>query len=175
MIEKPEIKKLVNIELWHELPFYNELSITEVSKAFKRYVKSYKVETVDHKDPLIQFKASKSSIKYLFKDLLNEMTGFKYQITVKVLLSKEKGNGDIEYSSVYFNSVTKTVINSEFSLDKSFQEILYRIANWIIEGSGWIIGSINGEYVNISMHNSLIGSSFVELPSELKNPKKRLD
>ena len=69
MIEKPEIKKLSKAELLHELPIYDELSITEVSKAFKRYAKSYKVEIVDNKDPL--------SIKDLFKDLLNEMKGFK--------------------------------------------------------------------------------------------------
>ena len=50
------------------------------------------------------------------------MKGFKYQITV-AFLWKEEGNGDIEYSSVYFIFMTKTVINSEFSLDKSFQEI----------------------------------------------------
>ena len=66
------------------------------------------------------------------------------------------------------------MINSEFSLDKSFQEILYRIDNWINEGSGWIIKSISGEYVNISKYSPLIGSSFVELPSELKNSKKGL-
>ena len=111
------------------------MSITEVSKAFKRYARSYKIEIVDHKDPLVQLEASKSSIKDLFKDLLSEMKGFKYQITVAVLLSNEKGNEDIEYSSVYFNSITKTVINSEFSLDKSFQDILHRIDNWSNEGS----------------------------------------
>ena len=76
LIEKPEIKKLLNI-LLHELPFYHELSITEVSKAFKRYAKSYKAEIVDHKDPLVQLEAIKSSIKDLFKDLLNEIKGFK--------------------------------------------------------------------------------------------------
>ena len=81
LIEKPEIKKLSNIELLHELPFYDELSITQVSKAFKRYARSYMVEIVNHKDPLVQLD--------LFKDLLNEMKGFKYQITVKVLLIKE--------------------------------------------------------------------------------------
>ena len=129
---------------------------------------------VDHKDPLVQLEASKSSIKDLFKDLLNEMKGFKHQITAAVLLSKEKGNGDIEYSSVYFNSMTKTVINSEFSLNKSFQEILYRIDNWINEGSGWVVESVNDEYVNISIYSPLIGNSFVELPNELKNPKKGL-
>ena len=141
----------------HELPFYDELSITEVSKAFKIYARSYKVEIVDRKDSLVQLEASKLSIKDLFKDILNEMKGFKYQITVAILLSKEKGNGDIEYSSVYFNSITKTVINSKFSLDKSFQEILCRIDNWINEGSGWVVESIKGEYANISMYNPLLG------------------
>ena len=36
-------------------------------------------------------------------------------------------------------------------LDKFFQEILYRIDNWINEGSGWVIESIDAEYVNISV------------------------
>ena len=90
---------------------------------------------VDHKDPLVQLQVSKSSIEGLFKDILNEMKGFIYQITVAVLLSKTKINGSIEYSPVCFNSTTKTVINSEFGIDKSFQKILYRIDNWINEGS----------------------------------------
>ena len=59
-------------------------------KAFKTYARSYKVEVIDFKDPLIQLEADKSSIKDLFKDVLNEMKGFKYQISVKILLSKEK-------------------------------------------------------------------------------------
>ena len=40
-----------------------------------------------------------------------------------MLLSKEKINGDTEYSSVYFNSITKTVINLDFDLDKALEEI----------------------------------------------------
>ena len=36
----------------HELPFYDGLSITEISKAFKRYTRSYKIEIVDDKDTL---------------------------------------------------------------------------------------------------------------------------
>ena len=87
--------------------------------------------------------ASESNIEDLLKDLLDEMKGFKYQITVTVLLSKAKISGSIESSPVYFNSTTKTVINSEFNLDKSFQEILYRMDNWINEGFGWIVLSID--------------------------------
>ena len=169
------MQHLSNTELLHELPFYNELSVVEISKAFRRYARSYKVEIIEPKDPLVQLEASKSSIEDLFRDLLNEMEGFKYQITVTVLLCKHKQNGDIEYAPVYFNSSTETEINSDkYNLDKSFQEILYKIDNWINEGSGWIIESINGEYVNISIYIPLIGGTYTELPDGLKNSVKGL-
>ena len=57
----------------------------------------------------------------MFKDLLDEIKAFKYQMTVKVSLIKQNGNGDIESLDVYFNSNTKTVINFKYMLDKSFQ------------------------------------------------------
>ena len=40
----------------------------------------------------LQLEASKLSIKNLFNDLLNEIKGFKYQITVEVLSKKYKHN-----------------------------------------------------------------------------------
>ena len=69
---------------------------------------------------------------------------------MKVLLSKLKENGHIEFAPVYFISTIKTVINLEYDLDKSFQEILYRIVNWINERSGLVIEFADAEYVNIS-------------------------
>ena len=68
LIEKPKIKHLSNIKLLHEFPFYDELSVVEISKAFRRYARSYKVEIIDTKDPLAQLEASRSSIEDLFKD-----------------------------------------------------------------------------------------------------------
>ena len=47
---------------------------------------SCKVEMIEKKDPTVQLEASKSSIKDLLSNLLNETKGFKYQITVKFLL-----------------------------------------------------------------------------------------
>ena len=61
---------------------------------------SYKVEIIEKEDPIVQLEASKSSIKDLFSDLLNETKGFKYQITVKVLLKKYKLNGEIEFAPI---------------------------------------------------------------------------
>ena len=110
----------------------------------------------------------------MFSDLLNETKGFKYQITVKVLLKKYKLNGEIEFAPVYFNSLTKTVINHRFRLENSFEEILYMIDDWINNGSGWNVESIESQYINISTYRPLSGSSYVDLPAELRNPRKRL-
>ena len=93
---------------------------------------SYKVELVEKKDPLIQLEVSKSSIENLLNDLLMKQ---KVSNNTKSCVKKCKGT-EIEFSPVYFNSTTKAVINHKFDLDKSFQEILYRIDNWINESSG---------------------------------------
>ena len=134
----------------------------------------YKVEIIENKDSIVQLKASKLSIKHLFSDLLNEIKGFKYQITVEVLLKKYKHNGEIEFRPVYFNSVTKTVTNHRFQLESSFQEILYMIDNWINEESGWIIEFIESQYISVLSYRPLSGSSYTDLPTELKIPRKGL-
>ena len=136
---------------------------------------SYKVEIIEKKkDPIVQLEASKLSIKNLFSDLLNELKGFKYQITVEVLLKKYKLNGEIEFRPVYFNSVTKTVTNHIFKLENSFEEILYMIDVWINNESGWIIELIESQYINISTYRPLSGRSYMGLPAELRSPRKGL-
>ena len=46
------------------------------------------------------------------------MKGFNYQITMKVLLSKQKENGDKEFTTIYLSSTAKTVINvNNYGLD----------------------------------------------------------
>ena len=82
----------------------------------------------------------------MFKDLLIELKGFKYQVTLAVLLGKVKNSVEIEYSPVYFNYLPKTVINNKFKLNQSFQEIIYRLDNWISNGSGWIVEEIVNQY-----------------------------
>ena len=52
--------------------------------------------------------------------------------------------------------------------------MLYRIDNWSNEGSGWIIESIEAQYMNISIYSPLSGSTYIELPDKLKNPMKGL-
>ena len=90
------------------------------------------------------------------------------------MLKKYKLNGEIEFTPVYFNSVTKTVINHRFRLENYFQEILYMIDVWINNGSGWNVESIESQYIDISTYRPLSGNSYMALPVKLKSPKKGL-
>ena len=175
-VKSDAINRYFNAKFMSELPFYKDLSVKEISEAFKRYAKSYRVEIVDKKGPMIQLYSSKGCVSKLFGKLLSEIKGFKYQITLFDTLKKSKLNGTVEYAAVYLNSFVKTVINYDFDdrIDKSFSEILFRLDNWINEGSGWVIERVNDQYLNISQYSPLVGSSFIELPGELRNFKKGL-
>ena len=56
----------------------------------------------------------------------------------------------------------------------SRQEILNVIDKWVSEGSGWVIDRIDSHYLNVTLYKPLNGSSYIELPTELRNPKKGL-
>ena len=95
---------------------------------------------------------------------------------LKILEKLEKYEStEIDFSPVYFSlTTTTTVINYKFDLDKSFQEILYRIDNWSNEGSGWIVESIKSQRIDVSSFRPLMGRYCIKLPAELKNPRKEL-
>ena len=54
------------------------------------------------------------------------------------------------------------------------EEILNRIADWLSEGSQWVIDQILDHYLNIINYQPLRGGSYLELPEELRNSKKGL-
>ena len=66
------------------------------------------------------------------------------------------------------------MISHKFSLENSFKKILYRIDNWINDGSGWIVESIESLYINVSTYRPLSGSSYMKLCEELRSSKKRI-
>ena len=42
---------------------------------------------------------------------------------------------------------------------------------WINNGSGWSVESIKSQYINISTSKPLAGTSYMDLPVELKSPR----
>ena len=60
------------------------------------------------------------------------------------------------------------MINHRFRLENYFQEFS------INEGSGWKVEPIESQYINISTYRPLSGSCYMDLPVELRSPRKGL-
>ena len=150
--------------------------ISQVEKALKGYTQSFDVELRDKKDPLLQSQKSRRAVEYLFNNLLVQTKGFKFVETLQVKFVKHSNDKKI-LKNGYFNSTTDLIINEtdiKLAIQASQQQILNKIAQWISEGSGWTIQSIENHYINIVNYNPLKGSSYIELPQELQNSTKGL-
>ena len=81
-------------------------------------------------------------------------------------------NREIEFAPVYFNSVTKPVINHRLKLEVFFQETSSMSHVWINDESAWNVELIESQYINISTYRPLYGSFYINLPVELRSTKK---
>ena len=110
------------------------------------------------------------------------MKGFKFIETLEVTFEKDTidsktGKRVRIYKTAFFNGKAKIVTkvdDIEPELNMSRQEILNTIDKWVSEGSGWVIDRIDSHYINVALYKPLNGSSYIELPTELRNPKKGL-
>ena len=110
------------------------------------------------------------------------MKGFKFIETLKVTFEKDDidsktGKPVSIYKTAFFNGKAKTInkpYDIEPELSMSRLEILNAIDKWVSEGSGSVINRIDSHYINVTLYKPLNGSSYIELPTELRNPKKGL-
>ena len=110
------------------------------------------------------------------------MKGFKFIETLEVTFDKDTidsktGKRVSIYKIAFFNGKAKTITkvdDIEPELNMSRQEILNVIDKWVSEGSGWVIDRIDSHYLNVTLYKPLNGSSYIELPLELRNSKKGL-
>ena len=150
--------------------------IEEVDKALKGYTKSFEISIKNDKDPLVQLQNTRLAIENHITKILTSMKGLKFVETLKVTFKKQDGDGTL-YKTAYFNSKPKTIINNteiNEALQLSKQQTLNMIAQWISEGSGWTIESVDNHYLNIVQYQPMKGSSYIKLPQELRNSAKGL-
>ena len=110
------------------------------------------------------------------------MKGFKFIETLEVTfemdtIDSKTGKRVSIYKTVFFNGKVETITkvdDIEPELNMSRQEILNVIDKWVSEGSGTVIDQIDSHYINVTLYKPLNGSSYMELPMELRNPKKGL-
>ena len=69
----------------------------------------------------------------------------------------------------FFKSKAQEIINEngiETVISEAGNELINRISEWISEGSGWVIKSVDKHEIDISKHKPLKGSSYLPLPEK---------
>ena len=167
-----KIKKKIN----------DERSWFPLRKALKHCTKSFGIKIINKNEPIIQLNSTIYGVAPLLKGQLNEMKGIKYIGSLKLTFKKttvdaNKKDTITTFKTAYFNSKAKAIMNENEingSIQTSDQEILNGISLWLSEGSGWTVESVSDQYINIMRYKRLKGSSYIELPPELRNPAKGL-
>ena len=150
--------------------------IEQVDQALKGYTKSFEIGIKHNKDPLIQLQSTRKALEHHIISILASMKGLQFVETLRVTFIKTSGS-EIVNKTAYFNGPAQTIINNSEvpgSLELSQQQILNKIAQWSSEGSGWTIQKVDNHYINIVKYRPMKGSSYIELPPELRNNAKGL-
>ena len=175
-IPLPRTKKTVE-EIAKPIPLpRTKITVEEIAKSLKGYTSSYIISIINDKDPLLQLQNTRLAVGNHIKKVLSDMKGIKFNETLKVTFWKPQDDGWI-YKTAYFNSKPQTVINDNTineALQLTKQQILNFIAQWISEGSGWTLQSVDSHYINLVKYEPLKGSSYIKLPTELRNSAKGL-
>ena len=106
----------------------------------------------------------------MFSDLLNETKGFKYQITLKVMLKKYKPNME-KLNLDQFISIQQ---QKQWQIMESILKMLFKkfctgLIIGLMKDLVFIVELIESQYIKISSYRPLSGSSYVKLPVELRN------
>ena len=159
-----------------KLKFLKKAKITKKKNALKNNLANYSFSIMNDSDPSMQLLAIRKILKEKLMRLINEKKGLKFGLTLKVRMKKETEDGVI-YREPYFNSKAKTVTHPDMInnlIMEAEEEIHNKIADWLSEGSNWVIELILDHYLNIIGYTPLRGSSYLPLPKELKNSMKGL-
>ena len=152
--------------------------IKELNRALKGHANSFGIELQDNLNPLNHFTKTRALIESHLENLLKDMKGFKFIETQEVTFEKDTidsktGKRVSIYKTAFFNGKAKTITKAN-DIEHELMEIFNVIDKWVSEGSGWVIDRIDNHYINVTTYTPLHGSSYMELPKELRNPKKGL-
>ena len=140
----------------------------------KKTYESFNVDIINDKDAQVQLPQSKELIKDCLISELNKNYEIKINIRLNITFMKQ-----IEKVNVGFFKSNAREISNENDIETVISDAGNKlitcntISEWISEGSGWVIKSVDKHEIDISKYKPLRGSSYLPLPKKkLKKNKK---
>ena len=148
--------------------------LTKIVYSTNKAYESFNVDIINDKDPQVPLHQSKELTNDLLIGELNKNYGIKINIRLNVTFMKQ-----IEKVNVgFFKFNDRKIINEndiETVISDADNELIYRISEWIPEGSGWVIKSVDKHEIDIFKYMPLRGSSYLPLPEKIKMIMNALD
>ena len=188
-------KMVVQDKIVHENQNNNEQTTSTPSnyevhvpaKQFKNIAKTYlireKLETensIAKLDELVLFIGEysgkvNSSMHHILNEELEKLSAVKYTIVVKVIFYKPETKTYLEgyeWSHKVENAILITN-RSEIqpSIDEQFEAVQNKIDDFIRNGSGWRVKSIEQVEIHIAKYTPLAGSSYIPTPKFVESKK----
>ena len=117
------------------------VKITKQAHAFKNYASSHNVEILNHLNPKLQLKDTKSAIKKKLKKLLTGLTGFTFLTILVLVIKKMESESKTKYNTFYSHSKAETIINDsdiDDNVIKSvYDTVISTIQNFLGKRSGY--------------------------------------
>lgn len=143
------------------------LQFRQTPFTIRHFLKGYEMNVpLDHpteNDPKTFFEEVKAKIHRVLTDELASLGGLKYQLGLRVLLSKDL----VRDTPTFYHSQIPLTNQDEISLNDPFNVIIERLESWLHNGSGWTIERIENLWLNIAMYQPLKGGSYIKTPPGL--------
>ena len=98
------------------------MKITKREHAFKVYISTYNVETLNSFNPELQLKDTESATENKPTELLNQLKGFKFVKTLVLVFKKIESEDKTKYDNSHSNSKAEIIIN-ESDIEDVFKSI----------------------------------------------------
>ena len=184
-IKKPpiipeEIVKTPPIPKPSDYTFIDEIKPELIKSAFKKIQKRFKIISTYVNSPVDEMESKKNIIKNLLEDNLKKMNSFKFNYGLEITFTKlvKENLSKINEIKETLWSIPQIIINEsdiDKKIDLAISDIFHKITIFSSSTSSTlVISEINSQYIDIIQYKPLKGSSYIELPNELKNPKMGL-
>jgi hypothetical protein len=145
-----------------------------IGNFLKGYEMNVPLNHATESDPRTFLQEIKPEIQNILTNEIRELGGVKFQLGLKVLMRKEnETDNSVIYDTptFYHNQIPALNENEIFENEKlktAFSTVLERTESWVHNESNWTIERIETLWLNIARYEPLRGSSYIDLPQQLK-------
>ena len=143
--------------------------------AFREKVVEYEVEILDPYSVWNQLRLTRGYVGEVLRERFNQLGSINFREILMIMYDKPLEDGVFQESLVSVKNRNLVRLGDlEELLDEVMEEINEKLSKYYTNGSGWVFHAILSHDLHVSKYDPLVGSSYLELPKQLRNSKKGL-